>query len=116
MAFFHKWFLHAFQHTYSTNVLMLLALILARVRGTQIQCPEATVMLCCSQSKTLEGIAGTLQALYGTSHHWISPPASTLQLKEKDINSKSDKRCCPVEKVTAANEQLVHPAAMTALG
>lgn len=27
---------------------------------------------------------------------------------------KSDMRCCPVEKVTAANEQLVHPAAMTA--
>lgn len=64
----------------------------------------------------MEGTAGTLQALYGTSYHWFSLPASTLQLKEKDINSKSDMRCCPVEKVTAANEQLVHPAAVTALG
>lgn len=27
---------------------------------------------------------------------------------------KSDMKCCPVEKVIAANEQLVHPAAMTA--
>lgn len=61
-------------------------------------------------------IAGTLQALYGTSHPWLFVPDSTLQLKKKDINSKSDMRCCPVEKVTAANEQLVHPAAMTALG
>lgn len=29
---------------------------------------------------------------------------------------ESDTKCCPGEKVTAANEQLVHPAAVTVSG
>lgn len=67
-----------------------------------------------------QGSGGCSRHITGTLWHF-TPPAfspcqhSAVKGKRHQLEIR-DMRCCPVEKVTAANEQLVHPAAMTALG